>query len=177
VPLAIVVDRGGTQIPLTATPIERNKRGILGIKSSGDKADVKTEQVTPVGALRLGAEQTWLVVSSTLAAIRDIFAGKQSAAVIGGPIMIADIAGKVAQLGIAPLLEFTAMLSASVGLFNLFPIPILDGGHLLFCLIEAVKGRPISERALEVSFRIGLAAILMIVVLVVGNDLLRLVHG
>ncbi len=177
VPLRIVVDRGGAQIPLTVTPVERDKRGILGIKSSGDKADVKTEQVAPVEALRLGAEQTWLVVSSTLTAIRDIFVGKQSAAVIGGPIMIADLAGKVAKLGIAPLLEFTAMLSASVGLFNLFPIPILDGGHLLFCLIEAVKGRPISERALEVSFRIGLAAILMLVVLVVGNDLLRLVHG
>jgi regulator of sigma E protease len=177
VPLTVVVDRGGAQIPLNVTPVEHEKRGMLGIKGSGDKADVKTEQLTPVQALQFGAEQTWFVVSRTLAYIRDFFVGKQSGAGFGGPIKIAELAGKVAQLGFAPLLELTAMLSASVGLFNLFPIPILDGGHLLFCLIEAVKGRPISERALDVSFRIGLATILVLVVLVVGNDLFQLIHG
>jgi regulator of sigma E protease len=176
VPLTIVVDRGGAPVTVTATPVERDKRGMLGIKSSRDAADVRTEAVAPVEALRLGADQTWLVVSSTVTAIRDIFLGKQSAAAIGGPIMIAELAGKVAKLGFAPLLEFTAMLSASVGLFNLFPIPILDGGHLLFCAVEAVQGRPLSERALEVSFRIGLAIVLMLVVFVIGNDLVQLVH-
>jgi regulator of sigma E protease len=176
VPLTIEVDRGGVPVTVKATPVERDKRGVLGIKSSRDAADVKTESVAPVEALRLGVDQTWLVVSSTVTAIRDIFIGKQSAAAIGGPIMIAELAGKVAKLGFAPLLEFTAMLSASVGLFNLFPIPILDGGHLLFCFAEAVRGRPLSDRALEVSFRIGLAIVLMLVVFVIGNDLVQLVH-
>src|SRR5262249_14379620 len=141
-----------------------------------DPGDVTTESVTPVDALRLGVDQTWLVVSSTITAIHDIFVGKQSAAVIGGPIMIAELAGKVAKLGFAPLLEVTAMLSGSVGLFNLFPIPILDGGHLLFCLVEAVQGRPLSERALEVSFRIGLAIVSMLFIFVIGNDLVQLAH-
>jgi regulator of sigma E protease len=174
VPLTIVVDRGGSPVALKATPIERDKRGMLGIKSSKDPADVKTEAVAPVEALRLGADQTWLVVSSTVTAIRDIFAGKQSAAAIGGPIMIAELAGKVAKLGLAPLLELTAILSASVGLFNLFPIPILDGGHLLLCFVEAVQRRPLSERSLEVSYRIGVAIIAMLVIFVIGNDLVRL---
>lgn len=175
-PLTVVVDRGGKEITLQATPVEQDKRGRLGIRSSRDPGDVKTEPVAPLDALRLGVDQTWLVVSSTVTAIHDIVIGKQSAAVIGGPIMIAELAGKVAKLGFAPLLEFTAMLSASVGLFNLFPIPILDGGHLLFCLVEAVKGRPISERALEVSFRIGLAIVSMLFIFVIGNDLVQLAH-
>jgi regulator of sigma E protease len=176
VPLTIVVDRGGALTTLKATPAERDHRGKLGIRSSNDPAEVVTKSVSPVEAVQLGAEQTWLIVSGTLTAIRDIAVGKQSAAVIGGPIMIADLAGKVAKLGFDKLLTFTAMLSASVGLFNLFPIPILDGGHLLFCAVEAIKGRPLSERALEVSFRIGLATILMLVVFVIGNDLVQLAH-
>jgi regulator of sigma E protease len=177
VPLTIVVDRGGALTTLTATPAERDHRGKLGIRSSNDPGDVVARSVTPLEAAQLGAERTWLIISSTLGAIRDIVLLKQSADVIGGPIMIADLAGKVAQRGFDQLLTLTAVLSASVGLFNLFPIPILDGGHLLFCLVEAVQGRPLSERALEVSFRIGLATILMLMIFVIGNDLVRLAHS
>jgi regulator of sigma E protease len=177
VPLAIVVDRGGALTTLKATPAERDHRGKLGIRSSNDPGDVVTKSVTPLEAAQLGVQQTWFIVSSTLTAIRDIVVGKQSAGVIGGPIMIADLAGKVAMLGFDKLLTLTAWVSASVGLFNLFPIPILDGGHLLFCLVEAVQGRPLSERALEVSFRIGLATILMLMIFVIGNDLVRLAHS
>jgi regulator of sigma E protease len=176
VPLTIVVNRGGALTTLTATPAEHDHRGKLGIRSSNDPGEVVTKSVTPVEAVQLGAEQTWFIISGTLTAIRDVVVGKQSAGVIGGPIMIADLAGKVAKLGFDKLLSFTAMLSVSVGLFNLFPIPVLDGGHLLFCLIEAVQGRPLSERAQEVGFRIGLATIVMLMVFVLGNDLLRVVH-
>jgi regulator of sigma E protease len=176
VPLTIVVDRGGALVTLTATPAQQDGGGRLGIRNSSDPRDETVVPVTPLESVELGASQTWFVVSRTLTTIHDIVLGKQSTAVIGGPILIAEMAGKVAKLGFDKLLILTAMLSASVGLFNLFPIPILDGGHLVFCLIEAVQRRPLSERALEVSFRIGLVTIAMLVVLVFGNDIMRHVH-
>jgi regulator of sigma E protease len=177
VPLSIVVDRNGALSTLTATPAERDKGGKLGIRSSNAEADTATEPVSPVEAVQLGAERTWFIVSTTLGAIHDIAVGKQSAAQLGGPIMIAQLSGKVAQRGLDVLLGFTAMLSASVGLFNLFPIPILDGGHLLLCLIEAVRGKPLSERALEMSFRVGLVLIGTLFVFVFFNDLHRVWSG
>jgi regulator of sigma E protease len=176
-PLTIVVDRGGSQITLKATPARRDNRGVLGVRSSADPGDVKTESVTPVEALQLGVGETWFAISANLTGFRDILLGKQSASQIGGPIMIAQLAGKVSQQGFDVLLRFTAMLSAWIGFFNLFPIPILDGGHLLFCLVEAVQGRALSERALEVSFRIGLAIVSMLIIFAFGNDLVRLAHS
>jgi regulator of sigma E protease len=175
--LTIVVDRNGVLTTLKATPAERDKGGKLGIRSSNADADTTTEPVSPVEAVQLGAERTWFVVSTTLTAIHDIVLGKQSAAQLGGPIMIAQLSGKVAQRGLDVLLGFTAMLSASVGLFNLFPIPILDGGHLLLCLFEAVRGKPLSERVLEMSFRVGLVLIGTLFVFVIFNDLHRLLTG
>jgi regulator of sigma E protease len=177
VPLTIVVDRAGALTTLKATPAERDHRGKLGIRSSNDPSDVKTESVTPAEALKLGVGETWFSISANLTGLRDIFLGRQSASQIGGPIMIAQLAGKVAQQGFDVLLRFTAMLSAWIGFFNLFPIPILDGGHLLFCLVEAVRGRAMSERALEVSFRIGLAIVSVLMIFAFGNDLLRLVSA
>ena len=175
-PLTITVNRDGALSAVSATPADIDHRGRLGIASSKDPGDVTTRPVTPVEALAIGGEQTWFIISGTLTAIRDIVIGKGSADAVGGPIMIADLAGKVAKLGFDKLLAFTAMLSVSVGLFNLFPIPILDGGHLLFCLIEAVQGRPLSEKAQEVSFRIGLAAIMTLMFFIIGHDVWRKVH-
>ena len=88
-----------------------------------------------------------------------------------GPIGIAEISGQVASAGIVPLLSLTAVLSVSIGLINLFPIPLLDGGHLLFYLIEAVRRRPLSERTQEIGFRIGLAVVLMLMMFATWNDL------
>jgi regulator of sigma E protease len=122
-------------------------------------------------AVRLGADRTWFVVTTTLTYLRDVVAGRQSADQIGGPIKIAQISGAVAKLGFTPLLELIAYLSVSIGLLNLFPIPLLDGGHLLFYAIEAVRGRPLSERAQEVGFRIGLAIVLMLMIFATFNDL------
>jgi regulator of sigma E protease len=172
-----VVDRGGSQITLKATPARRDNRGVLGVRSSAEPGDVKTESVTPVEAIQLGVGETWFAISANLTGLRDIILGKQSASQIGGPIMIAQLAGKVSQQGFDVLLRFTAMLSAWIGFFNLFPIPMLDGGHLLFCLVEAVQGRALSERALEVSFRIGLAIVSMLIIFAFGNDLVRLAHS
>jgi regulator of sigma E protease len=177
VTLTIVVDRGGSLITLKATPAERDKRGMLGITRSNEAGDVRTDAVAPSEALRLGAEKTWLVVTSTMAYLHDVVVGRQSADQIGGPIKIAQISGEVAKLGVGPLLELTALLSVSIGLLNLFPIPLLDGGHLLFYAIEAVRGRPLSERAQEVGFRIGLAIVLMLMIFATFNDLRPLIMG
>jgi regulator of sigma E protease len=171
VPLTIVVDRDGALLTLKATPAERDKRGMLGITRSSEPGDIRTDPVSPLEAVRLGADRTWLVVSTSLTYLRNVVEGKQSADQIGGPIKIAQLSSEVAKLGIAALLELTALLSASVGMLNLFPIPLLDGGHLLFYVIEVLRGRPLSERAQEVGFRIGLAIVSMLMIFVIGNDL------
>ena len=90
---------------------------------------------------------------------------------MGGPIRIAEISGQVATQASSPLLNLTAVLSVSIGLINLFPIPLLDGGHLLFYLIEAVRRKPLSERTQEIGFRIGLAVVLMLMMFATWNDL------
>ena len=100
--------------------------------------------------------------------------GSRSTDELGGPIMIGEMSGRVADFGIVAILSFMAILSINLGLINLFPVPMLDGGHLLFYAIEAVRGRPLGERAQEYGFRIGLALVLTLMVFVTFNDLSRL---
>ena len=169
--LTIVVERGGALFTLKAVPAEKDKKGMLGITRSSEPGDVRTEPVGALEAVWLGADKTWFVVQTTLTYLRNVVMGRQSADQIGGPIKIAQISGEVAKLGFGPLLDLTALLSVSIGLLNLFPIPLLDGGHLLFYSIEAVRGRPLSERAQEVGFRIGLAIVLMLMIFAAFNDL------
>jgi regulator of sigma E protease len=173
-PLTIVVDRGGVPVTLTATPEMRNNRGILGVTRSNQPGDVRIESVAPLDAVKLGVDKTWFIVDTTLTYIRDVFVGRQSADQIGGPIGIARISGQVAELGWGALIDFVAVISVSIGLLNLFPVPLLDGGHLLFYLIEAIRGRPLSERAQEVGFRIGLAIVVMLMIFATVNDILHL---
>jgi regulator of sigma E protease len=175
-PLTVVVDRGGALNTLKVTPAEQGKRGVLGIVRSNEPDVVRTESVTPLQAVQLGAGRTWLVVSTSLTYLRDVVLQKQSADQIGGPITIARLSGEVAKMGFSPLLELVALLSASVGLLNLFPIPLLDGGHLMFYAIEVIQGRPLSARSQEVAFKIGLAIVSMLMIFVMSNDLLQLYH-
>jgi regulator of sigma E protease len=173
-PLTIVVDRGGVPVTLTATPEIKNNRGVLGVTRSNQPGDVNVESVAPLDAVKLGVEKTWFIVETTLTYIRDVFVGRQSADQIGGPIGIARISGQVAELGWGALFDFVGVISVSIGLLNLFPVPLLDGGHLLFYFIEAVRGRPLSERAQEVGFRIGLAIVVMLMIFATVNDILHL---
>jgi regulator of sigma E protease len=103
-----------------------------------------------------------------------VIAGREAANQLGGPIRIAQMSGQVASFGFVPLIQLAAVLSVSIGLLNLFPIPLLDGGHLLFYLIEGIRGRPLSERAQEVGFRIGLAIVLMLMIFATFNDIVHL---
>ena len=119
----------------------------------------------------MGVRETLFIVTRTLSYLSDVIMGRESADQLGGPIRIAEVSGQVASVGFVPLLNLTAVLSVSIGLINLFPIPLLDGGHLLFYLIEAVRRKPLSERTQEIGFRIGLAVVLMLMMFATWNDL------
>lgn len=181
--LSIEVDRGGAQINLKAAPqlkeIKDNfgnlhRLGVLGISRSMSPGDIKTEKAGPLRAIVMGAQETWFVVDRTLAYISGVFVGREAADQLGGPIRIAQVSGQVATAGFTALIHLTAVLSVSIGLLNLFPIPLLDGGHLLFYAIETIRGRPLSERAQELGFRIGLAIVVMLMIFATFNDILRL---
>jgi regulator of sigma E protease len=182
-PLTFTIKRGDTTVSLRATPelkeIKDNfgnvhKLGVLGITRSNEPGDVLVERVDPVTAVWLGTKETWFVIDRTLAYIGGVFTGREAADQVGGPLRIAQISGQVATIGLSALIHLAAVLSVSIGLLNLFPVPLLDGGHLLFYAVEAVRGRPLSERAQEMGFRIGLGLVLMLMVFATYNDILHL---
>ena len=181
--LNFTVKRGDTTVQLQGTPQLRevkdpfgntHKLGVLGITRQTAAGDVVTERVDPATALWLAVKETWFVVDRTMAYIGGVFTGREAADQVGGPLRIAQISGQVATIGLAALIHLAAVLSISIGLLNLFPVPLLDGGHLLFYAVEAVRGRPLSERAQEMGFRIGLGLVLMLMVFATYNDILHL---
>ncbi|WP_438277911.1 M50 family metallopeptidase [Nitrobacter sp.] len=181
--LTFTVKRGDAVIDLRGTPELReikdrfgneHRIGVLGISRATSPGDVTTERVNPAEGLWLGVKETWFVVDRTLAYIGGIFTGREAADQVGGPLRIAQISGQVATIGLGPLIHLAAILSVSIGLLNLFPVPLLDGGHLLFYAVEAARGRPMSERAQEMGFRIGLGLVLMLMVFATYNDILHL---
>lgn len=147
--------------------------GLLGIKPNPDWVDYKREN--PLSALWMGAERTASMTGQILSYLGQLLAGRQDAGDLGGPLRIAQMSGDVAQEGgFSSLIIFTAMLSINLGLINLFPIPMLDGGHLLYYAVEAVRGRPLSLRAQEYGFRVGLALVFFLMVFATWNDLRNL---
>ena len=179
-PLAIEVERGGVHVTLKATPELKELKdkfgnvqrlGVLGISRSMAPGDIKTEKVGPLRAVVMAVQRTWYVIDRTGSYIGGIFNGRESADQLGGPIRIAQVSGQVATAGFVPLIELTAVLSISIGLLNLFPIPLLDGGHLLFYGIEAIRGRPLPEQAQEVGFRVGFVLVLLLMGFAMRNDL------
>jgi regulator of sigma E protease len=181
--LVFEVERGGRRITLKATPTLKevkdrfgniHRQGILGITRSPSPGDVNFQPVGPGRALELGVQRTWFVIERTMSYIAGVVSGREAADQLGGPIRIAQVSGQVASEGLASLLSLAAVLSVSIGLLNLFPVPLLDGGHLLFYAIEAVRGKPLSERAQELGFRIGLAIVVMLMIFATYNDILHL---
>ncbi|MDR6659603.1 RIP metalloprotease RseP [Tardiphaga sp. 1201_B9_N1_1] len=181
--LAFSVKRGEATVELKGTPELRevkdsfgnvHRLGVLGITRATAVGEATTERVNPATAFVLGVKETWFVVDRTIAYIGGVFTGREAADQIGGPMRIAQISGQVATIGLTALIHLAAVLSISIGLLNLFPVPLLDGGHLLFYVVEAVRGRPLSERAQEMGFRIGLGLVLMLMVFATYNDILHL---
>jgi regulator of sigma E protease len=182
--LTLTIDRGGAREDISATPSARGFcNAVLGISKRA--TDIKFETASPPTALALGVQETYFVIERSLCFVAGVIVGRESANQLGGPIRIAEVAGDAWKTGldsggiataIAYLLNLSAFLSASIGLLNLFPIPLLDGGHLLFYAIEALRGRPLSERAQEVGFRIGLAIVVMLMIFAAYNDISGILH-
>ena len=179
-PLQIDVMRDGRLVSLTATPERRTTpdgfggkqtAGILGIQRNTKGSDVTVEHFTPIQAVGMAFSESWFVAERTLGYLFGVVAGRESADQLGGPIRVAEVAAQVATLGFVALINLAALLSISIGLINLFPVPILDGGHLLFFALEALRGRPLSEQVQEIGFRIGFVAIVALMLFVTGNDL------
>jgi regulator of sigma E protease len=177
--LTFGIKRGDATLELRGTPELKpvkdpfgntHQQGVMGITRATSPGEVTTEKVNPATALWLGVKETWFVVDQTLSYIGNVFTGRASADQIGGPIRIAQISGQVATLGLAALLHLAAVLSISIGLLNLFPVPLLDGGHLLFYGAEVLRGRPLSDKSQEYGFRVGLALVLMLMVFAFYND-------
>jgi len=145
-----------------------------GVEACASTGGVLMPPVMGATAFVMAVKECYFVVSRSLGYLYDVVTGRESADQLGGPLRIAQVSGQVATAGFVALLNLAAIISVSIGLINLFPIPMLDGGHLLFYGIEAVRGRPLSESTQEIGFRIGLAFVLMLMIFATWNDLIHL---
>lgn len=184
-PLALTVERDGGRFETIATPRmtefvdpetgETVERPLLGVTKQPVELLPPTERPGPLGALAFGADRTWGVIALSISGLWEVVSGAQAAEdVLGGPIRIAEISGDAAERGIGVFLGLVAVLSTSIGLINLFPIPVLDGGHLMFYAIEKARGRPLRERWLEIGNGVGLALVLLLMAFATFNDIARL---
>ncbi len=185
IPLDFVVERDGKEVALTVTPklrvIEtpfgKNRVGLIGLTGSSKAEDWSMKRFGPVEAVAQGVKETWYISERTVAFIAGLIMGTESMDQVSGPIGTGYMAGKVATFGFAALMNLTAVLSVSVGLLNLLPIPMLDGGHLLFQLVEALKGKPLSERTQEYAFRVGFVMMIGLMLFTTINDSWKLLRG
>lgn len=180
--LAVTVDRSGSQVALSVvpalsemkTPVGTQRIGVIGVKASPRPEDWKTQRFGVVESLRSGLNETWFVVARTYDYVAKLIKGRESVDQLSGPIRIAQVSGIVASNGgLLGLINLAAILSVSIGLMNLLPVPMLDGGHLMFYLYEALRGRPLSPRAQEIGFRLGLGLVLMLMLFVTWNDIVH----
>lgn len=177
-PLALTVWRDGRTLDVTLTPRRTDlplpdggfeTRWVIGL-SGGLVFAPETRSAGPVEAVGLAGERLWRILGTSLSALWHIASGQISTCNMQGAIGIAQTAGAAADAGLEDFILFIGLLSAAVGMLNLFPIPVLDGGHLVFHAWEAVAGRPPSDRALRVLMGVGLVLILSLMVFALGND-------
>jgi regulator of sigma E protease len=179
--LQLIVRRGERVVPLRVTPQAATAKNIfgeeiktyqIGIVASGEFV---LKRVPVYSAVGMAFSQTWFVTKLTVVSIvkviQRVIPAKQA---LGGPILIAQMAGKQAQEGFLSLIFFTAIISINLGIINLFPIPILDGGHLLFLTLESIIGRPLSVKKLELAQQIGLIIIILLMAFIFYNDIMRI---
>jgi regulator of sigma E protease len=180
-PLQVDLKRGDEAIRLALRPViieETDRLGNpmrlarLGIRSAGQR---EVEEISsPTRAIWLAIEETWVQTVGSLQAVGQMIVGRRGADELSGPLGIAKVSGEAAQSSLSTLIALAATLSISLGLINLFPIPMLDGGHLVFYAFEAVRGRPLGPRAQEYGFRLGLVLVVSLMVFATWQDLVRL---
>ena len=178
----IGLDRGEQVDKLVVAPISDFNQGLKDSDSPDYNALIVSNRIDDevlrhgvVNGIGAAVNETWSITASTLRALGQIFTGTRSATELGGIIRIGAIAGDMAQAGLLALITFTALLSINLGLINLFPIPMLDGGHLVFYALEAIKGGPISERVQEYAFRFGFAILIGMMLFANLNDIVQLI--
>lgn len=180
--LEVQVERDGGTVTLPVTPALTEMKtqlgiqriGVIGVKASPRPEDWQTQRFGLLESTKAGFVETWFVVTRTYDYIAKLVTGRESTDQLSGPIRIAQVSGIVASNGgLLGLINLAAILSVSIGLMNLVPVPMLDGGHLLFYVYEALRGRPLSPRAQEIGFRVGLALVLMLMLFVTWNDIVH----
>lgn len=179
-PISIRIERSGAMLDLSMVPQRTeltdqfgNKMeiGVIGILTDQEAGNFRTVNYGPIEAVGQGVLQSWHVVTGTFDYLSNVVTGRMKADQIGGPIRVAKVSGQMATLGIPFLLNIAAILSVSIGLLNLMPVPVLDGGHLMFYAVEALRGRPVGPAAQDVAYRIGFAMVLMLMVFATWNDI------
>ncbi|MFC3705820.1 RIP metalloprotease RseP [Devosia honganensis] len=177
--VVVELERGGAERTLNLIPeavrIEdrfgnEQRIGRIGVSRDVSETDVSLYRPGPVEALGMTVEEIRFIIQRTAAFLGDFFVGRGDVEQLGGPVKVARVSGEVATLGVVALINLTALLSLNIGIFNLLPVPMLDGGHLLYYLVEAVRGRPLSMRVQEMGFRFGFALVLALMVFTLFND-------
>jgi regulator of sigma E protease len=178
-PVLVELERNGVEQTLTLTPeavevedrFGNNQRiGRIGVSRDVAETEVTLYRPDPIEAVGMTVEEIRFIIQRTGAFLADFFVGRGDVEQLGGPVKVAKVSGEVATLGIVALINLMALLSLNIGIFNLLPVPMLDGGHLLYYFAEAVRGRPLSMRVQEIGFRFGFALVMALMVFTLFND-------
>jgi regulator of sigma E protease len=175
----LTIHRKGTTFDVRITPEKASmenlfgetvERYVVGVSADGS---VVTERLNPAAALVESVHRTYMIIELTVVSVGKLITGSIPADNLGGPILIAQMAGEQVRQGLISLLFFIAIVSINLGILNLLPVPVLDGGHLLFFAIEAVRGKPVSIPMREKAQQVGLLLLLMLMIFVFYNDIMR----
>jgi regulator of sigma E protease len=182
--IVVTVDRNGEDLELPMVPKRTEitdqfgnkvELGLIGIVTNEERGNFRLQTFGPLEAIGQGVKETGNIITGTFRYIGNLVTGRMKADQLGGPVRVAQASGQMASLGFAAVIQLAAVLSVSIGLLNLMPVPVLDGGHLVFYAIEAVRGRPLGAGAQEIAFRIGLAMVLSLMVFATFNDITNLI--
>ncbi len=180
-PVTIVIDRAAAEQTFVLTPEiaedvdgfgNSHRIGRIGVSRNVEQADVTLYRPGPIEAVGMAGEEIRFIIDRTAAFLGDFFVGRGDVEQLGGPVKVAKVSGEVATMGVLALINFAALLSLNIGIFNLLPVPVLDGGHLVYYLIEAIRGRPLSPKAQEIGFRVGFAIVGTLMIFTLLNDTL-----
>jgi len=180
--LVFTINRGGKLMDLVATPQRRDvatafgttRVGVLGVQSKGKPENWHVQHYGFADSFKLACSETWYVVARTGGYIKGLIAGTETTDQLSGPIRIAEVSGAMAKIGFGALLNLAAILSISVGMLNLFPIPLLDGGHLFYYTVEVIRGKAMNDKAQQFGFKVGLMLVTSLMIFATYNDVLRL---
>ena len=157
---AISTDRFGNE----------HRIGRIGVTRSIAQDEVTIYKPGPVEAIGMTVEEIRFIIDRTVDFLGDFFVGRGDIEQLGGPVKVAKVSGEVASLGIIALINLMALLSLNIGIFNLLPVPMLDGGHLVYYLYEGIRGKPLSQRVQEIGFRFGFALVVTLMIFTTFND-------